>query len=156
MPLIGHSFLNPFPIAAMRLHGGFFHFNVNLAHGGVDLDDPVGGGFGDDLLAGLALLGYINEEVASDFAGAGQTAAHNVVLGQVGGLDRPHRGEMVGHRGDVVFGEVAFLHHNLAFAAGLAAPTNGFEFNPEQAGGIQQGGALRNLSPAARGHEGNG
>ena len=153
-PVLVQHHLQPVEIAERLVHVGLVHLDIAKLYGGVALDDPVDRRLAHHLGVDDGVLGHVDDEVALDGCRAGEAAA----LGQPADplvallLRTPGRDVAVG-RDDLVLGEAAFLHHDLAAPAGRAAAAHALHVDPERARGIEHGRADRKAPALAGGHE---
>ena len=139
------------PVAQLVFQGRRLDLDVVKADGRVDDDGPLGGGLAHDLLARLALLGHEDHQVAVHLARAGQPApGERRVLVPVMRLAAVGRRQVIGGRRDAVLRERALLDGDLALAARLAAAADGFDFDAQRAGGVQEVRACGHLALPSR------
>ena len=141
-------------IAERLVHVGFVDLDIAELDGGVALDDAVGGGLAHDLRVDDRVLRHVDDEIAQDLRRAGQAAALRQAADAVVALflGAARRDVVVG-RDDLVLGEIAFLHLDLAAAAGGASAAHALDIDAELARGVEHGGADGKAPALAGRHE---
>ena len=143
--------LHAFEIADRLVHVGLLDLDIAKLHGRVALDDAVARRLAHDLRVDHRVLRHVDDEVALDRRRAGEAAlfrqAANAVVALLLGAAR--RDVVVGGD-DLVLGEIAFLHLDLAAAAGGASAAHALDIDAERARGVEHRRADRETARACR------
>ena len=153
--LFQHGF-QPVEIAERLVHVGLVDLDVAELHRGVALDDAVGCRLAHDLRVDHRVLRHVDDEIAEDQRRAGEAAAfgqaaHALVALFLRAL---WRDVFVGGH-DLVLGEIALLHLDLAASAGGAAAAHALDIDAERTRGIEDRRADGKAAALAGRHEKN-
>ena len=153
-PVLFQHHLQPVEIAERLVHVGLVDLDIAELDGRVALDDAVGRGLADGLRVDDRVLRHVDDEVALDRRRTGQAAAFHEVAHSGVALFLGAQGRDVVVRGDdLVLGEIAFLHLDLAAAAGGAPAAHALDIDAELARRVEHGCADGKAPALARGHE---
>ena len=153
-PVFFEHRLQPVEIAERLVHVGLVDLDIAELDGGVALDDAVGRRLAHDLRVDHRVLRHVDDEVAEDQRRAGEAApfgqaAHALVALFLRALRR----DVVVGGDDLVLGEIAFLHLDLAAPAGGAPAAHALDIDAERARGIEHRRADGKAAALARRHE---
>ena len=153
-PVLHQRDLQPVEIAERLVHVGLFDLDIAHADRGIARDDPGVGILADGLRVDDRVLRHVDDEIAEDLRRAGQAApfgqaAHALVALFLGALGR----DVVVGGDDLVLGEIAFLHLDLAAPAGGASAADALDIDAELARGIEHRRADRKPPALAGRHE---
>ena len=153
-PVLHQGDLEPVEVAERLVHVGLFDLDVAHADRRIAGDDPGVGILADGLGVDDRVLRHVDDEVAEDLRRAGEAApfrqaAHALVAFFLGPLGR----DVVVRGNDLVLGEVAFLHLDLAAPAGGAAAAHAFDIDAELARSVEHGRADGEAPALAGRHE---
>ena len=153
-PVLFEHGLQPVEIAERLVHVGLVDLDIAELDGGVALDDAVARRLAHDLRVDHRVLRHVDDEVAEDQRRAGQAAAFGQAAHALVALFlRALRRDVVVGGDDLVLGEIAFLHLDLAAPAGGAPAAHALDIDAERARGIEDRRADGKAPALARRHE---
>ena len=154
-PLLGQDAQKAVGVAERLVHVGLVDLDVAELGDRIALDRARLGALPDDLAVDLHVLRDVDDEVALDRGGAGEAAllAELAALRDVARFGVGEGRQVVVAGGDLVLGELAFRHLDLAAPANAPPAADGFDIDAERARRIEHRRAERKPPPPPGGHE---